>query len=69
MPWNFFTCEGGKILSTIQSKSDVIKPETYVQLAVIAVACLLPPLAKKYLFKKEDAPAIDKQVGGEKKLD
>ena len=51
MPWNFFTCEGGQILSTIKSKSDVIKPETYMRLAIIAGACLLPPLIKKYFTK------------------
>ena len=54
MPWNFFTCEGGEILSQIKSKSDVIKPETYMKLAMIAIACLVPPLAKKYLFKQSD---------------
>jgi hypothetical protein len=54
MPWNFFTCEGGQILSTIKSKSDVIKPETYMRLAIIAGACLLPPLIKKYVAKAVD---------------
>lgn len=53
MPWNFFTCEGGQILSQIKSKSDVIKPETYMQLALIAFACLIPPLAKKFFMKNE----------------
>jgi hypothetical protein len=53
MPWNFFTCEGGQILSTIKSKSDVIKPETYMRLAIIAVACLIPPLVKKFIAKKD----------------
>ena len=51
MPWNFFTCEGGQILSQIRSKSDVIKTETYLQLGLIACACLIPPLAKKYCMK------------------
>jgi len=60
MPWNFVTCEGGQILSTIKSKSDVIKPETYVRLAIIAGACLLPPLIKKYMTKAVDSE--DKKI-------
>lgn len=54
MPWNFFTCEGGEILSQIKSKSDVIKPETYLQLATIAIAFLIPPLAKRFFLKEQD---------------
>lgn len=37
-------------MTHIKSKSDVIKPETYIQLGVIAIACLIPPLVKKYLL-------------------
>ena len=62
MPWNYFTVEGGQILSTITSKEDVIKPETYMRLAMIAVACLIPPIAKKFLIKKKD----DGKVKGKK---
>ncbi len=58
MPWNFFTCEGGQILSEIKSKADVIKPETYVRLAIIAAACLLPPMIKKCITKSE--PTVTK---------
>ncbi len=54
MPWNFFTCQGGQILSTIKSKSDVIKPETYLQLALMAFLCLVPPLMKKLFMKNDD---------------
>ena len=54
MPWNFFTCEGGQILAHIKSKSDVIKPETYMTLGLIAVACLIPPLVKKYVIKNDE---------------
>ena len=61
MPWNFFTCEGGQVLSTIKSKSDVIKPETYMRLGLIAAACLLPPLIKKYVAK-----AVEKNEGKSK---
>lgn len=57
MPWNFFTCEGGEILSHIKSKEDVIKPETYLRLAMIAVACLIPPIAKKIMGKKAEGTA------------
>ena len=62
MPWNFFTVEGGEILSTITSKEDVIKPETYMRLALIAVACLIPPIAKKFLVKKK----VDDKAAGKK---
>lgn len=57
MPWNFFTCEGGEILSQIKSKEDVIKPETYMRLAIIAVACLIPPIVKKFIGKKPEETA------------
>ena len=57
MPWNFFTCEGGEILSQIKSKEDVIKPETYIRLAMIAGACLIPPIAKKLMSKGVDKDA------------
>ncbi|CDW79263.1 UNKNOWN [Stylonychia lemnae] len=53
MPWNFFTCQGGQILSEIKSKSDVIKPETYMQLIGFAVVCLIPPLIKKFFIKEK----------------
>ena len=53
MPWNFITCEGGEVLAHIKSKADVIKPETYMLLGGIAIACLIPPLAKRYLFTTE----------------
>lgn len=53
MPWNYFTCNGGEILAHIKSKSDVIKPETYMQLLVMALICLLPPLVKKFFMKEE----------------
>jgi len=53
MPWNYFTCQGGEILAHIKSKSDVIKPETYLQLIGIALACLLPPLLKKCFFNEK----------------
>jgi uncharacterized membrane protein YdjX (TVP38/TMEM64 family) len=51
MPWNYFTCQGGQILAHIKSKADVIKPETYLQLAGIAIVCLVPPLVKRFVLK------------------
>lgn len=59
MPWNFIVCEAGSVLSTIQSKADVLKPETYVHLILIAFAFLLPPLIKK-LFWKNIAADLEK---------
>ena len=41
-----------EILSQIKSKSDVIKPETYLSLFLMAMACLLPPLIKNLCLKK-----------------
>jgi hypothetical protein len=61
MPWNFFTCEGGEILSQIKSKEDVIKPETYMRLAMIAGACLIPPIAKKFMGKKTEVKGNKKE--------
>lgn len=61
MPWNFFTCEGGEILSQIKSKEDVIKPETYMRLAMIAGACLIPPIAKNFMGKKIEAKGNKKE--------
>lgn len=60
MPWNFFTCQGAEILSQIKSKSDVIKPETYLQLSTIAIAFLIPPLVKKFVMK--DPPVKDPKI-------
>jgi uncharacterized membrane protein YdjX (TVP38/TMEM64 family) len=59
IPWNFIVCEAGSVLSTIKSKSDVLRPETYLQLIVIASAFLLPPLIKK-LFCKNVAEDLEK---------
>ena len=50
MPWNFITCSGGKLIATIQSKADIVKPETYIQLISIAFLSLLPILIKKVFF-------------------
>jgi hypothetical protein len=60
MPWNFLTCQGGEILAHIKSKNDVIKPETYIQLACIAIAFLIPPLIKKYVLKEDSPDKIKK---------
>lgn len=46
-------------MSTISSKDDVIKPETYMRLAMIAVACLIPPIVKKFLVKKTDQVKVE----------
>lgn len=54
MPWNYITCQGGQILAHIKSKSDVIKPETYLQLLGMASIFLLPPLIKKFIMKPEE---------------
>lgn len=44
-------------MSQIKSKEDVIKPETYMRLAIIAVACLIPPIVKKFIGKKPEESA------------
>jgi uncharacterized membrane protein YdjX (TVP38/TMEM64 family) len=54
MPWNYITCEGGEILAQIKSKSDIIKPETYMKLIFIAVAFLIPPIYKKFVGAKDE---------------
>lgn len=52
MPWNFIVCEAGSVLSTIQSKSDIVNPENGLKLAGIAILFLLPPLIKNLFCKK-----------------
>lgn len=52
MPWNFIVCQAGSVLSTIKSKSDILQPQTYIQLFLIAFAFLLPPLVKRIFCKK-----------------
>jgi len=49
MPWNYFTCTGGEVLSKIQSKSDVVNSDVYFQLILIAGGVLLPVIGKKLL--------------------
>ena len=59
MPWNFIVCEAGSVLSTIESKSDVLRPETYIKLLLIAFVFLLPPLLKR-LFCAKAGEDLDK---------
>lgn len=50
IPYNFFSCKAGLILSKLQSKGDIIDTTTTIQLVVIAVlgGILLPRLKKRF---------------------
>ena len=54
MPWNYFVCEAGNVLSSIKDKSDVVNPITILKLLGIALFILLPPLLKRCCKSKSD---------------
>jgi hypothetical protein len=34
-PWNYFTCKAGSIISTLKSRSDIMKTENYIMVIFI----------------------------------
>lgn len=53
MPWNYITVEGGNMIATIKGKEDIVKPETYMKLIVIALFFLIPPIVKMTCMKEK----------------
>jgi uncharacterized membrane protein YdjX (TVP38/TMEM64 family) len=53
IPWNFITCKAGEIIYQYQSKDEVITFSTYIKLMLLALGCLVPPIAKKLYNRRE----------------
>lgn len=58
--WNFIVCEAGSVLSTIESKADVLNSKVYMQLGAMGVVVAGLALAKRYLAGRGPPTLVDK---------
>lgn len=58
--WNFIVCEAGSVLSTIESKADILNSKVYLQLGAMGAVVAGLAIAKRYLAVKTPASVDDK---------
>jgi len=47
IPWNYFTCKAGLVISTFKSRDEIVDSSTYWTLIGLAGIFMLPPLVRK----------------------
>jgi uncharacterized membrane protein YdjX (TVP38/TMEM64 family) len=56
IPWNFFTCKAGLVISTFKSKDEIVDSSTYWTLIGLAGLFLMPPIVRRIsnMFNKTE---------------
>jgi len=47
IPWNFFTCQAGSVISTFKSKDEIMNTSTIISFIGLAAIFLIPPIYRK----------------------